>query len=419
MEKLKSDKRMKRNSQHFRLALLGVVLLCLVAGLRVGAYRQAKPAISTEARNLASQAALSVGLVFVRNTGDSAQPRPRASAVVVSNNGLVVTNYHVITQDNSTKSFDELFINLSNGDFASVPSKRYRLRSLLVDPAHDLALLKIVADSAGKPLPQTAIFPALAIGDSNKVKLLDDLIIIGYPEKGGSTVTINMGRVEGKDNLENWIKTDARLIHGNSGGAAINTEGKLIGIPTKVIADSRKIDKDGDGFPDEETALGSVGFLRPSNLIARMIEQAGVAERMPGKNIPSGGGANAQVDPHSQPPTQSPPPVAKISPRPPMQMPAQSNGAVVIRGVMRSAVNGNPIAGARVGIVPLGTATVTTDNLLAWCSTKTDGAFAMNRSVPMGRYTLKARAIGYEPFSQDIEINQSTKPIVIDLQKTQ
>ena len=79
--------------------------------------------------------------------------------------------------------------------------------------------------------------PAIEIADSRSVRELDDLAIIGYPEKGGSTVTVNLGTVEGKDILENWIKTDARLIHGNSGGAAVNSRGKLIGIPTKVVVD--------------------------------------------------------------------------------------------------------------------------------------------------------------------------------------
>jgi S1-C subfamily serine protease len=409
---------MKPERRQFQIALLAVALLGSLAGWRInaGSLGQAKVTISPETRNLARQAALSVGLIFVRNANDSAQPRPRASAVVVSSTGLVVTNYHVITQDNSAKIFDELFINLSTGDFANGSTKRYRLRSLLVNPAQDLALLKIVADSAGKPLSSNASFPSLVLGDSNKVKLLDDIIIIGYPEKGGSTVTVNLGMVEGKDNLENWIKTDARLIHGNSGGAAINTEGKLIGIPTKVLADTRKIDKDGDGFPDEETPLGSVGFLRPANLIARMLEQASHADRATAKNIPSGGGATSSDDPRPQ--TQAPPPMPKTAPRPPVQMPSSSSATIVIRGVMRSAAGGNPIAGARVGIVPVGTDNVTTDNLLAWGSTKADGAFALNRAVPTGRYTLKARALGYEPFSQDIEITSNAKPIVIDLQKT-
>src|SRR5262249_61104526 len=110
-----------------------------------------------------------------------------------------------------------------------------------------------------------------SLGEAHSLNLLDDLIIIGFPQTGGLSATVNTGVVEGKDEVNHWLKTDARFIHGNSGGAAINAKGELIGIPTKVIVDTKRIDKDGDGFPDEEVPIGAVGFLRPAYLIKEMI----------------------------------------------------------------------------------------------------------------------------------------------------
>ncbi|MEW6130834.1 MAG: trypsin-like peptidase domain-containing protein [Acidobacteriota bacterium] len=398
------------------LVVAGVVCATHTNLSKVG---QKKSPVSAETRVLARQAALAVGLISVRNTNEVTAPKPRGSAVIVNSNGLVATNYHVIRQDNFDRLFDELFITLSTGDFASASAKRYRLRTVSVNKIQDLALLKIVADGAGKPLASNAIFPSLPMGDSNKVKLLDDIIIIGFPEKGGTTITINAGMVEGLDNLESWIKTDARLIHGNSGGAAINSEGKLIGIPTKVLADSRKVDKDGDGFPDEVTSLGSVGFLRPANLLARMIEQLSNSDRAMAKNIPSGSGSQSTQSPPAPKPNATP----KVTMRPPPSMtePAtgQSSGELIVRGTMRATNNGSPVAGARVGIVPLGASTITPENLLTWCSTDANGAFIMNKSLPAGRYTLKARALGYEPYSKDIEISASNNRFIIELRKAQ
>src|SRR5207244_9550044 len=138
---------------------------------------------------------------------------------------------------------------------------------IIVSNECDLALLRVESDATGKPLPRSFTFPSIEIGDSRKIKLLEDLFIIGFPEKGGSTVTVNRGVVEGRDLLGNWIKTDARVIHGNSGGAAVTSDGKLVGIPTKVVADEQPIDKDGDGFPDDYRRYGAVGFLRPAYLI--------------------------------------------------------------------------------------------------------------------------------------------------------
>src|SRR5205085_11991485 len=127
---------------------------------------------------------------------------------------------------------------------------------LVVNRQQDLALLRIRAINS---ITKTQPFPALEIGDSEAVRLLDDLVIIGYPEKGGASVTLSTGVIEGRDRLGNWIKTDARVIHGNSGGAAVSPEGKLIGIPTKVEADVQEIDQDGDGFPDARRTYGAVG----------------------------------------------------------------------------------------------------------------------------------------------------------------
>ena len=86
---------------------------------------------------------------------------------------------------------------------------QFRLQPLLVNRQYDLALLRIQAGSATAKAPS---FPALELGNSQSVNLLDDLIIIGYPEKGGSSVTLSTGVVEGRDILGNWIKTDARAV---------------------------------------------------------------------------------------------------------------------------------------------------------------------------------------------------------------
>ena len=138
------------------------------------------------------------------------------------------------------------------------------------------------------PSQSRLLFPAVEIGDSKTVQLLDEIVIIGFPEKGGATVTISEGVIEGKDILGNWIKTDARVIHGNSGGAAVNAEGKLIGIPTKVEADDQEIDKDGDGFPDAKRRYGAVGFLRPAHLVTTMIAQLADKDMPLRTSAPSG-----------------------------------------------------------------------------------------------------------------------------------
>jgi S1-C subfamily serine protease len=393
-------------------ALLSVVVLAALCLFVVAAQsfatqsrgQSSRNPISQGSRDLARQAVTAVGLITVRNATDATLPRPRGSAVFISRDGLVATNYHVISfespQNKIERIYDELFITLSNENTASLnSSKRFRLKTVLVNKPQDLALLRVVPEGEGQTLTSLSNFPAVEIGDSRAVKLLEDIIIIGFPEKGGSTITVNTGVIEGKDNLNNWIKTDARLIHGNSGGAAVNSKGQLVGIPTKVIYDTRKIDKDGDGFPDQEEPIGAVGFLRPAHLLVEMMKQLGVS---PNPTI-------GKIPPQkSLPPRKSDPNAA-----PELSVPTKPQ--VMVRGVVKAAPGLKPVAGARIGLVLLGSAKVTEENLLAWGGTNAEGKFALNHAVPVGRYTLKVKAIGYDDYSLDVNVAQNSSQISIEL----
>lgn len=361
-----------------------------MGGLGVSSPQSAKkePGLTPETRTLVSQAIATTGLILVRNSTDATglAPRPRGSAVVVRRDGVVATNYHVITNDRTGRLYDEILFSLSRDDAISSQT-RYRLKVVLINKEYDLALLRVESDTAGNTIRRSFVFPAIEIGDSRKIKLLEDLFIIGFPEKGGSTVTVNRGVVEGRDILGNWIKTDARVIHGNSGGAAVNSEGKLIGIPTKVIADEQPIDKDGDGFPDDYRRYGAVGFLRPAHLVGEMLGQL---DRK---------GSERQI-------TVSTPTVVEVS------------RLLTVRGVVKSAVDGKPIAGALVGLLPIGESSVTGSTLLTWGSTNGEGEFRLNKPVPPGRYTLKAKALAKQPYSNDVELVPGSTALVVEMNPT-
>jgi S1-C subfamily serine protease len=343
--------------------------------------------LSPEARVLVRAAVNSTGLILVRNSEDPPGPRPRGSAVVVRADGLVATNNHVITNPRTGRLYDEILFALPDKDDPVVSSARFRLRPLLVNKEYDLALLGIEAKANGEPVPKSFTFPAVEIGDSSKIRVLEDLFIIGFPEKGGTSVTVNHGFVEGQDPLAKWIKTDARVIHGNSGGAAVNSEGKLIGIPTKVVADDQPVDKDSDGFPDDSRRYGAVGFLRPSNLLAAMIKQLD------------------QKKSESEPAPASAPAITR------------SSTLIMVRGSVKSP-SGGPIVGALVGLLPSGETTVSERTLLTWGSTNAQGRFTLNRPVPPGRYTLRAKAMGREVYTRDVEIVSDAAPLTIEMRAT-
>ena len=367
---------------------LPAVALFAIAAVTLAGQSANRGGISPEARAQVRQAITSIGQILVRNSNDSnLAPRPRGSAVVVRSDGVSVTNYHVINNPRTSRPYDEIYLNLmGDGDTAS-SSARYRLKPVLINKEYDLALMRIDSDVAGNPLPKSFTFPSIEMGDSRKINVLEDLFIIGFPEKGGSTITVNRGVVEGKDILANWIKTDARVIHGNSGGAAVNSEGRLIGIPTKVVADEQPVDRNGDGFPDDSRRYGAVGFLRPAHLVADMIAQL--------------------TDGNS---TDKPAPSAPIM--------AESTTFIVVRGIVKSAESGKPIAGALVGLLPLGETTITERTLLTWGSTNGEGGFKLNKPVPPGRYTLKAKALANQAYSRDVEIGPGGSVLIVEMSAT-
>lgn len=341
---------------------------------------------SPEARERARRAAECVGLVLVRNDGDTEAPRPRGSAVLVRRDGIVATNFHVIARDRSDVLYDEVYLDLATAESAKQSAgQRYRVLPVLIDRRHDLALLRLVVDGPGQN--RSPVFSAVEFADSRAVQLLDDLFIIGFPEKGGPTVTVNLGVVEGKDSANEWIKTDGRLIHGNSGGAAVNADGKLVGIPTKVIVDA-----------DSARQYGAVGYLRPANLVADLVAQLDTTH--------SGEGPVTVSEPPRTAPKPSATPAQSVEPSKPL---------IKIKGLVRSAAGGKPVAGARIGIIPSGSESVTSDNLITWGGSNPEGRFELNRPVPPGKYSIRARAIGFELYAGDIEITDKTTEIVIEL----
>jgi S1-C subfamily serine protease len=339
--------------------------------------------LTPDARIRVRKAIAAVGLILVRNFGDNSAPRPRGSGVVIRSDGIIATNNHVITDRRSNSVYDEIFFTTSADGGDLQRAKASRLKTVLVDADYDLALLRVEPESAGNAATKPRPLPVIEMGDSKNAQLLDELVVIGFPEKGGATVTLSEGIIEGKDILGNWIKTDARVIHGNSGGAAVNSEGKLIGIPTKVEADDQEIDNNGDGFPDSKRRYGAVGFLRPSHLLAAMIEQL---DNQPAR-------LRSNMTPKS----------------------LTARAVVSIKGVVRSLNSGKPIAGALIGLVPLGTVAVTEANLLAWGTSSSEGVYTLNKPVPPGKYTLKAKALGHAAYSRDIEINQSASELLVEM----
>ena len=164
---------------------------------------------------------------FDRFFGDIPQrefkQRSLGSGFIISNDGYIFTNNHVIEQA------DKILVKVSD-------NKEYEAKVIGTDAKTDIALIKI------KP---TNSLPVVEIGDSDKVKVGEWVMAIGNPFGLEQTVTAGIvsakGRVIGAGPYDNFIQTDASINPGNSGGPLFSMDGKVIGINTAIVAQGQGI----------------------------------------------------------------------------------------------------------------------------------------------------------------------------------
>lgn len=167
--------------------------------------------------------------------------RALGSGVIVTTDGYLLTNYHVVD------GADDIKVDFTDG-------RTVTAKVIGTDKPSDLALLKVNGTD----------FKAVALGNSDSVKVGDVVLAVGNPLGVGETVT--MGIISAKNRstnvdggYEDFLQTDAPINHGNSGGALVNTKGELVGINSQILSNS-----DGN--------IG-IGFAIPANMAKSVMEQ--------------------------------------------------------------------------------------------------------------------------------------------------
>lgn len=169
------------------------------------------------------------------------EQRGLGSGVIVSPDGYILTNNHVIEEA------DEIEVVLSDNE------KPYLAEVIGADPKTDIAVIKIQAEN----------LPAITLGDSDQLRVGDVVLAIGNPFGIGKTVTMGIVSAKGRASLEmvdyeNFIQTDAAINPGNSGGALVDADGRLIGINTAIFSRS-------GGYQ-------GVGFAVPINMARNVMD---------------------------------------------------------------------------------------------------------------------------------------------------
>ena len=192
-----------------------------------GAAKRASPAVvSITASKAPARSAHPEDPVFQFFFGDrsrSPQSEPQVglgSGVIVSSDGYLLTNHHVI------EGADDIEVALADG-------RQARAKVVGTDPESDVAVLKIELDR----------LPVISFGDTAQLQVGDVVLAIGNPFGVGQTVTSGIVSALGRNQLgintfENFIQTDAAINPGNSGGALVDAVGNLLGINTAIYSRS-------------------------------------------------------------------------------------------------------------------------------------------------------------------------------------
>ena len=167
------------------------------------------------------------------------------SGVIISKDGYIVTNNHVVA------GADEITVKLND-------ERELQGRIVGTDPATDLALIKIEGDD----------FPTIPVGDSDALKLGEWVLAVGNPFNLNSTVTAGIvsakARAIGSDTpsgqaatIQSFIQTDAAINQGNSGGALVNANGELVGINAMLYSPTG--------------AYSGYGFAIPTTIMKKVV----------------------------------------------------------------------------------------------------------------------------------------------------
>ena len=163
----------------------------------------------------------------------------KGSGCLISPDGYVLTNYHVIRGDDGNPA-PHVAVGMSTS-FDLPPRESFSASAVVWDEKKDLALLKIDSGLYGQNLPYQYRFPYMRIGKGMDLAIGQPVGLIGYPGIGGArsrvSLTYTQGVVSGFERTPDvlYIKTDGIIHDGSSGGAAINSYSELVGIPTMVV----------------------------------------------------------------------------------------------------------------------------------------------------------------------------------------
>lgn len=182
-------------------------------------------------------------VTYSRDDGGYNEMLGWGSASVVDDHGLLVSNNHVVTLENQTTLADAIAICVTTSR-ETRPDCRYTAHVLATDPVKDISVLRIDSTDIFGEEVDFSRFATLSIASEDELPANQSSVTaVGYPWIGADTMSETSGVVSGtiEYNGATYLKSDAVIAGGNSGGALIDSDGELVGIPTFTIGDDTSL----------------------------------------------------------------------------------------------------------------------------------------------------------------------------------
>jgi V8-like Glu-specific endopeptidase len=303
--------------------------------------------------------------------------RGGGSGVIVGGDGSILTSYHVI-HDRDGRLHDVFIIGRFSAldrapqlQCAGRPSRSKLQREL------DLALIKCDTDLDGRTwVPITSgVWPTLPEAQRGDVKMAQRLWVLGYPDAGGGGLTLSQGEVVGWTGQDgaagrDFIKTDASITHGNSGGPVVDDRGHLVGVAS---AFRTRISISGPNVVE----LNQVGTIRPLAMASDLLAIAGAGW------TPREGHTDVELQPTA---VEAPAEGVRIATRV-LDFANEAPVAYALVMVLKPGIDGSSIDVNRLD-----------DQVIAWGRSNAQGEVQLKQPVPApGTYTVFVKATGYEP----------------------
>jgi hypothetical protein len=343
------------------------------------------------------------------------------SGTVIDSRGLILTNSHVALSENQDEPVWVLV--KRTVDARSLPQPAFFGRAMLYSPRQvgqprtsfgqtylDLAVIVPSLNLDGTPLQldQVTMRP-LPMAEAGSVGIGSALRNIGYPGVGGDLITITEGSVSGFEPDENvqqlgnsgWIKTDATLGGGISGGTTVNEDGLFIGVPTEAGGlETRPLCDDGQGN-QVPCNIAQLNHIRPVPEAYALLTEIGNGDGLPEGTSP----ATEPTAPED---------------------PAATTDGVTITGSIVSADTGQPVPGAWFIVIEPGVPVSDylngqQDAVYTFATSNADGTFQLKKPIVRGEaYGVAVIARGFSSMSEDGRVlAPADAPAVVSLEPVQ